>query len=370
MRIIHINSPVVEAFTPLSSMRFVIALLVAATLLLLSTKPLPADELVMINGDRITGKVLSRKGDKLKVKTSYAGVIAVEWKSIQSVHTDTPMTLQIAHDRVLQSHSLIKKDVDNLLLADTTTEEEILLEQEELTAINPQPWILGRGGRFTGNINIAAKVERGNNVKNEVDVDAELEYRRKHHRGKSSFSFENDEKYAKVTKHKWRIDAGYDYFQPKSWSEQSEALKWYYGITFFGESDEFADLTLRAGLGPHSGRQFFEGYEKNLKLEIAFLRIREEFQDDYSTGYWAPSWQIDFDTFLFAEILQFYHRQIGYWGVDNDNKLIWNSWTGFRVPLWGGFIATTELEYEYDSAPAGGAEKEDTTYRLKLGYSW
>jgi hypothetical protein len=49
---------------------------------------------------------------------------------------------------------------------------------------------------------------------------------------------------------------------------------------------------------------------------------------------------------------------------------VWISYTGFRLPLMLGFVASTEVELEYDGDPATEAEKLDTTLRFKLGYQW
>jgi hypothetical protein len=70
------------------------------------------------------------------------------------------------------------------------------------------------------------------------------------------------------------------------------------------------------------------------------------------------------------DLLQRYHRQNGFWGVIGSTKLVWSSWTGLRVPLVAGVVASAELELEYDGEPAEDADKVDTTLRFKLGYRW
>ena len=79
---------------------------------------------------------------------------------------------------------------------------------------------------------------------------------------------------------------------------------------------------------------------------------------------------IYFDKYLFGEFMQVYHRQGGLWSMDDTSDLVWNTWTGLRFPLVLGFVASTEMQVEYDSGAADEADDLDTTYSLKLGYAW
>jgi len=48
--------------------------------------------------------------------------------------------------------------------------------------------------------------------------------------------------------------------------------------------------------------------------------------------------------------------------------VIWNTWTGFRFPLVFGFVASTELQTEYDGDAARDADDLDTTCLPGIGY--
>jgi hypothetical protein len=62
--------------------------------------------------------------------------------------------------------------------------------------------------------------------------------------------------------------------------------------------------------------------------------------------------------------------KVGYLTLDGEERRLWQSWTGLRVPLAGGFTGAVEFEYDYDSKPAAAAKTTDTTLRFKLGYEW
>jgi len=339
-----------------------------ALLLAISAPTAIADELIMKNGDRLSGDVVSRSGDALQFKTAYAGTLSISWSQIQEIRSEQTMLLKTDQDQVISSRHLVNQDQQ--LLIETVDGEPMTIDQVALSEINPEPWTLGNGYKFSGRINLAGKRERGNNHKDELDIDGNWVFRRTQHRYRSFFNLELDSKDGRSSKNKWLFRNSYDFFTNQAWQALLEVKKTYYGVTVAAEADQFADLTLRLGAGPHAGYQFYEGHNMNLLAEIGFMRIHEQFQNDSDQNYWAPAWLLDFDKFVLQDSIQLYHKQIGFRGVTGPKTLGLTSWTGLRIPLWAGFVASSEFEVEYDSNPATGADKTDYTTRLKLGYQW
>jgi putative salt-induced outer membrane protein YdiY len=52
-----------------------------------------ADEVILKNGDRITGKIVSKNGGKLIVKTDLLGQITVAWTAVNALDSDQPLTV-------------------------------------------------------------------------------------------------------------------------------------------------------------------------------------------------------------------------------------------------------------------------------------
>ena len=136
------------------------------------------------------------------------------------------------------------------------------------------------------------------------------------------------------------------------------------------EHDKFADLDLRTSVGPLVGYQWFESKQMNLSTSTGLSYVNEDFKNSDDDDYVALPWAINFDRFVFGEFMQFYHKQTGFWNLENTNDVIWDTWTGLRFPLILGLVASTEIKVEYDSGAAADADETDTTYSLKLGYQW
>ncbi|UCC55663.1 MAG: DUF481 domain-containing protein [Gammaproteobacteria bacterium] len=330
--------------------------------LLLITGNALADELIMKDGSRLFGEVLKRENGTLDFKTSYAGVIKVKWSEVSELHADKPMQL-LLDDESTRTAQHIKNSEDGIYLDDDIEPDlaEPTLTQSELAFINPDPWRTGEGYKLDGQINFALEKERGNTDTDEIDIDGDLIWRFQHHRYKMFGELERDRNNNKKTKDKWKLNNSYDHFLTK---------KWYAGAFLGLEHDKFADLNLRTIVGPKIGYQWFEGKAMNLSTEAGPLYTDEDFDKAEDDDYLALGWGINFDKYLFEEFMQFYHRQNGLWSMADTSDLVWNTWTGLRFPLVLGFVVSTEMQIEYDSGAPSDVDEVDTTYTLKLGYTW
>jgi putative salt-induced outer membrane protein YdiY len=50
-----------------------------------------ADEVIMKNGDRVTGSVVKKEGNNLTIKTEKFGLIVTPWDQVESINTDKPL---------------------------------------------------------------------------------------------------------------------------------------------------------------------------------------------------------------------------------------------------------------------------------------
>ena len=54
-----------------------------------------ADEVLLKNGDKISGTILSKSGSVLEMKTSYAEKIVIKWDAIKTLSSDIPMNVTL-----------------------------------------------------------------------------------------------------------------------------------------------------------------------------------------------------------------------------------------------------------------------------------
>ncbi len=307
----------------------------ALFLILLAVFPVvsQADELILRDGSRILGEVIKRSNGTLEFKTKFAGTIKVKWAEIAELKTDKPMEFLLTDDSTVKV-TRVTNNVDDMIVE---VEEDSgmppqTLGQDVVAVINPEPWRKGEGRKFTGLVNFHFERERGNTDEDETDWDGAITLRGKDDRLRGFGEYEKDKTNNDTTKKKWKLEGSYNYFFTR---------QWYTGAFTRLEHDKFADLDRRTSLGPLIGYQWFEGDELNLSTTSGISYVDEDFFVADDDDYPALPWSIDFDMFLFDQFVQIYHKQIGFWNLDDTSDVVWDTWTGLRFPLAFGLVSQT-----------------------------
>jgi putative salt-induced outer membrane protein YdiY len=61
-----------------------------------------ADQIVMKNGDRVTGTIVKKDGKTLTIKTDQFGVVTAAWDQVESVKTDKPVNVVLPDGKTVQ----------------------------------------------------------------------------------------------------------------------------------------------------------------------------------------------------------------------------------------------------------------------------
>jgi len=318
------------------------------------------DEIVMNNGDRLTGQILHEDSDRLLLETEYAGTINIKRNQVHTLRRDP---LQAGKNTAMipgVDQSRFEKMTESRIQQATPTNPEE--PSSPPTAVElPATSTITPDSELSGRVNFALSSERGNSDKNEIEIDYQVGYRRGWHRIESIGSLEFDTASDEKITDKWSTNNRYSRHFPSRW----------YGAAWLAlKHDRFSDLRLRTLTGPALGYLAFEGEARNLGIEAGPMILHENYYDQPDREFLGPAWFLNYDQFVWQDRLQFYHRQFGYVGLNGKDKFLWQSWTGLRMPMGGGFSSSLEFEYDYDSNPAIEARKTDTALRLKLGYQW
>lgn len=77
------------------------AITLSIFLILLASKLAIADQLVLKNGDRLTGKIVKSDGSKLVVQTELVGEVSVDLSAVNSITSDQPLYVTLADGRTV-----------------------------------------------------------------------------------------------------------------------------------------------------------------------------------------------------------------------------------------------------------------------------
>jgi len=310
------------------------------------------DEITMNNGDRITGIISRMKDGVLQIKTTYAGYLKISTSDIKRINLDIPAPL-IAQDGQLTQQQLFGvPHEDDPIEAYPIKEVKILF---------PTVVDLGEKGSFAGRANVSIKIENDSTQKRELDADFNLTYKFLRHYYSTLFQLEYDRNDEVPTKRDWLSVNQYAYYYDPQWF-----ISYWYTL----KQEKLDGLELRQTTGPGWGYKFETSPRTYSTTEFGVSYNYEDYDDLPDLDFFSINWVMNFERLLFTDRLTFYHKHQSGISMENVDKQLWHSWTGFRIPFIHGFITSFEYEIDYDSKPALREQDTNTTIRVKLGKEW
>lgn len=319
-----------------------------------------ADEILMKNGSRLVGTLVSSGAGEVVFDTPFAGEITLKQENIESMVTTEDVTLLMQDGRVFRDKKIIEQEGELTVIDENQSPVEFAVADIEF--VNPEPWLLGEGYKWSGQVNARIESERGNSDSDEVDMDFESIWRSLEDRFTIRGLTEVDRSNGDKTKDTWWIRNKYDRF---SRSDPDN----YYGYQLYFEYDKFADLDLRTLTGPYIGRQFFENDLLNMHAEVGVVYVDEQFDVAEDSDFWGSNWEVRLVSGIIPK-LELYLNQDGVLNINDTSESIANTTFGIRFPLIYGLQLAAEARWEYDGGAADDVDDTDETYNFKLGYAW
>ena len=323
-----------------------------------TTFPAMADELHLSNGDVISGQLIRMEENQLFFKTTYADEIKVNWSEVINLITDDPITVIFNDDKVVSGIS--QKASFNMMQLETEKREAPAnFKLSEVAAINPgkKPVV-----KITARLNVGLTQERGNTDKDRFRLDGEFVARSEKNRYTLLGELNKEKAKGDTTVENWLAFGRYSYFLTQKW--------FLYALGLF-EHDKFADLDLRSTVGTGSGYQFFESEALNLSVSAGPAWVDEDFDEAEDEDYAAGQWLFSYDQFFFNKSVQLFHRQIGWISMFESDKWVFKTRQGLRFPIYKGFTATIQYDYDYDNEPSSDADdKWDSKLMFLLGWQF
>ena len=317
------------------------------------------DRVELKDGSVLFGTVVDADNGRVVMNTAFAEAVKIPQDMIESLRTDTPMRLQFADGRVLESSPIVVRD-EQLVLNGLEAEETYSFD--DLVRVNPEPWELGEGYHWTGLASAGLSLAQGNTENSELDYKAESTWTGLADRISFSLIGEYDEVNGRKNAQNWIARGKYDRFLNGS--------PWYTGANLSFEQDEFADTELRSYVGPYLGRKLFSDSLLTLEAEGGLSYVWEEFFVAEDNAYPAATWTVAASSSYFGDNTRLYFNQTGLWGLTEEGDVLLNSTAGLSFPLLLNIEGSAEVIWKYDLGAVENVEKLDQTYRFRLGYRW
>jgi putative salt-induced outer membrane protein YdiY len=312
-----------------------------------------ADEVIFLNGDRLTGKIVSAAGGKLVLKTDAAGEVTIDLAKVKTFSSDEPIDVRVG-DKKIPHDGQIEAEM-------TPGTPPAPLAIKDIIAINPPP------PAWHGSFALNGLFTTGNSETEQIGFLFRLHKKWDEDR----LLFGAEYSYGRQTDPNTGVSSTtVDFGQASAKYERDLTEKFYaYGLLRF-ERDGVAKLDYRFTPSAGVGYRWFEGPSFNFSTEAGLAYTYEEYSTTGSNSFWGPRFAYSVD-WRPVEPLRLYNtfEYLPSFRAFTEDYLV-NINAGLRATVWKGLFTDVRIEYRYDNEPAPGRKKADTRYILGLGWEW
>ena len=319
---------------------------------------LQAATVVMANGERFSGDIISMIDGELLLQNQYAGEITLPWSAVTELLSDEPLRLQLPDERVINS-TVDSAAPGSVELAEAGAGSAQVLPLLNISAIN-RPLVNPYEYHWRGQSNVGLNATSGNSDTTRFHVDGEGTLENDFNRYIAGVDFNRGSDNDVTSVDNWTAYSSYDRFF-------SEKLFWNNTLSF--KRNTLQELDLRTSIGTGLGYQFFDSQELRLSTTAGLSYVREEFEVQAGEDFMALQLGLDYEHQWF-DWLRFFHSLQTLNSLENVDDFVLRTRTGLRYPISDSFVASLQVNVDYDNTPSEGAEKEDMIYTFTLGYSW
>jgi putative salt-induced outer membrane protein YdiY len=325
-------------------------------LFLVSAGQSVADEVVIENGDKLTGTIVKIEGGKLILKTDYAGSLEIPIEKIKNIVTDKESEVHLTSGEILKG-KLKTAEGGTLVIDPGLPREPATVDFKNVASVNPPPKI---PPRWKGAINLGGSVQTGNTSRTTASVGAAAARKTDDDRFNLRFLFNYAEEKSETTTRNTYGALKYDYFFTKK-------LYGYLGVELL--IDEFKDLNLRATAGPGLGYQIWDDPVKSFLVEAGISYVWEDRKIGEDNNWATARLSADF-SYKFGKYITFSDLFIIYPNLKRSGEYTLRNEAALTSPLGAGWALRLANIWERDSDPSPGILKDDLTWLLTLQYSF
>lgn len=311
-----------------------------------------ADEIILLNNDRISGELTRAENGLVTVKTGYSDPVVIQQGSIRALSTEKPVTLLLESGEVLKGR-VSTADDGKFYLEPTPQREVVALNWMSVKAINPPP------SKWKGNIAIGGSVESGNTERSSLSMGVETSRKTEKDRFGIRFFFNYAEENDILSTRNTYGSLKYDYFFYTSFYG-------YLGVEML--KDKFKDLNLRTVTGSGAGYQIWDDKIKSLSFETGLTFFSEDLKKGEDSNRAAGRLNTSF-AWTIASAVTLSEQATWYPSLESSQYLFRNE-AGLSIPAGSGWNFGINNIYEHNSNPPAGIRKNDLQWILALQYAF
>ena len=325
----------------------------ASLFFLLFVQNVMADQVILINGDSLSGTIEKVAGGKLTLKTDYSGPIDIDVTKIKKISTAAPVEVHLQSGEVLKGQ--LKATEDSQITVERSGERETTsFDWKKVASINPPP------SKWTGSITLGANSQTGNTHRNGASFVFDASRKTETDRFSLGYQFNYAHENDAITVRNHYGYLKYDYFFTKNFYG-------YLGMDLL--SDTFRDLKLRIAVGPGVGYQVWDDPIKSLSVEAGLSYVNETHKVGADKDFLTARLGADF-RYKITKLLNFTDKVTLYPRLDHIGRYLLRNEAALVAPVGSGWAMRLANILDRDSNPPAEIRKNDIQWILGLQYSF
>ena len=333
-----------------------LGILLSSLIFFMGVGPVWADEIVLENGNVLTGTIEKIEGGKLFLKTDFSQPIEIQVSKIKKITTDKPVDLYLTSGELVKGKVQTTED-GKLAVEPAPGQAPTTVELQNVAGINAPP---KAPPKWRGNISLGGTQQTGNTERKAASVGAEALYKVESERFTARFLWNYAREKDNVTAQNTYGLLKYDHFFSK---------RFYGYLAGEGFNDKFKNWRFRYVVGPGVGYQIWDD-------DVKFFLVEGGVAYGYEDRYTGQN-----KDYLTARLATDIRYKIGKYLSVGDNLTIYPSLSYggqytlrneayILSPLGAGWSLKLSNIWDRNSDPSPGVLKDDLLWILALQYAF
>ena len=314
-----------------------------------------AGEVILANGDHITGKVLSLSGGELVVKSEAAGELTIDISKLKTFSSDDVLRIRVADGAQFECRVAAGPDGKIEVRRSTTAAPELLAIRDIAEINAPDP-------AWTGEVMLNGKITGGDSKTTEAGIGLKLEKEWKSDRLNLVGEYMYGREWSPNTG-LWSTSDDFGNAYGKYTHDVYEKL--YLDVNVKALHDQLAELNYRLSPAAGIGYRWLAEPKLELSTDVGVAYNDERFSTFGGRSFWGPQLEYDVEWKPVKRLRLF--NTLEYYPSFSDfsaNYLL-DTQGGFHVTVWSHAFIELRGEYHHDTEPAPSAKKGE--YRFIIG---
>ena len=318
-----------------------------------------ADSVVMLNHDKIQGKVLGINNNNLTLHTQYAGDITIDIHYLAALKTNHFLWVRLKGQSAFKLIRFTTKD-GKVWMNDKQGQQAPLTDSRSLARITTKKpktgWVNSGNALLTFDYDDSSGDKESYGTKGQFTI--------KNPVNTHTFNWNTyyEQNSSKTTSRKWNLQYNYQRYLNASIYLQGN-LSWAYAL------DQTPQSLISAG--PSVGYQFWDNPDGSLQSSLGVNHLWEVYKTGKKQNEWALRWDLKYSK-TFTNLVSCYEHIKALQPLRNGIILATN--TGCKIQITDNFFVNAEYDYNYttqeDPKVTVGSQRLSHIFHFGFGVNW